>query len=146
MGAPGTGQRRVQRGDGGPVHGLLTQRAGEGGQPGTHIGGQVGGRIGQQRLDLGQHAPGQVAGDRGGLGGDGAQVEEKASRAPRRRGGQLRLDDDGGSRITHDRLLNSTECTGYWTRGDRERRPGWPLYRDLSAGVTGWSEGRAREW
>jgi hypothetical protein len=111
MGAPGTGQRRVQRGDGGPVTGLLGQRAGECGQRGTHIGGQVGGRIGQQRLDLAEHAPGQVAGERGGLGGGGAQVEDEAGRAPRRRGGQFHL-DDGGGRITHDSLLNSCECTG----------------------------------
>src|SRR5688572_14639748 len=76
MGAPGARQRRVQRGDGGP--------------------------IGEQRLDLGAHAPGQVAGDRGGLDGGVAQIEDEAGRAPRRRGGQLHLNDDGCGRITHD--------------------------------------------
>jgi len=81
MGAPGAGQRRVQRGDGGPVNGLLGQRASEGDQRGTHIGGQVGSRIGQQRLNLGQHAFGQVVGDRGGLGAGAAQIEDEASRA-----------------------------------------------------------------
>jgi len=43
---------------------LLIQRAGECGQRITQMSGQVGGRIGQHRLDVAVHAVGQVAGDR----------------------------------------------------------------------------------
>src|SRR3954451_19607474 len=92
--------------------------------------GQVGGRIGQQRLDLGEHAPGQVAGDRGGLGAGVAQIEDEPGRVTRRRGGQLHLGDNRRGRITHNRLLNSQRCADWLTDA------GW---RDYAARVRAYS-------
>jgi hypothetical protein len=81
MGAPSARQRRIQGRDGGPIAGLLAQHAGQPGQRITQMRGLIGDRIGQQRLDLTEYSPGQVAGDRGGLGIGVAQIEDKAGRA-----------------------------------------------------------------